>query len=184
MIETWVEISGYEGLYFISNYGNVKSAARLITVFNKGNYKSEEKILNQYTTDKGYLRITLLRNGVKKNYLVHRLVAEYFIPKDSIRDKVNHKDGNKKNNYVENLEWCNNSENTKHAYRLGLQKPKIGAKNKCSKKVAKIDSQGQIIKIYDFMTEAAKDNNSFVSNISNCCRGKRAKVRGYSYKVI
>lgn len=107
----WRDIKGYEGVYSVSNYGDIKN---LIT----------DKKLKSYITPKGYLRLQLQYQGIPKNYLVHKLVAEHFIENPDNKPQVNHKDCNKQNNYVGNLEWVTNGENQIHAYETGLQEIK------------------------------------------------------------
>lgn len=92
--EIWKDVVGYEGLYQVSNLGRVKSLFR---------YK---KILKQFEDNKGYLRVTLYKNNKSKSIKVHKLVAEAFIPNPNNYDCINHKDENKTNNRVENLEFC------------------------------------------------------------------------------
>lgn len=112
--EIWKDVIGYEGLYQVSDLGNVKSL----------NYRRTGKEKNIYiNTDKyGYLNVMLSKNSLNKRFYVHRLASICFLK--SIADKcfINHIDGNKTNNNINNLEWCNCSENIKHAYKLGLNK--------------------------------------------------------------
>ena len=108
-MEIWKEIEGYEGLYEISNYGNIKSY-----------HKNKCTILGHYNTKKGYYRISLTKNRIRKPFLIHVLVAKAFIPNPENKSQVNHIDANKTNNHVINLEWNTQSENQKHARRLGL----------------------------------------------------------------
>ena len=125
----WKDIPNYEGLYQVSNFGEVKSLPKIRNIFNT-HYFSKEKILKPALNDSGYKIVVLAKNKKVKTLRVHRLVALAFIDNFENKPQVNHKDGNKLNNNVENLEWCTNSENEKHAYKLGLKK----INNGCFKK--------------------------------------------------
>lgn len=122
--EIWKDISGFEGKYQISNFGRIKSLSREIR--NKFSYYIKpEKIFNKYLNGEGY-QIVKLYKGNKNfdNFHLHRLVASAFIPNPNNYLQVNHIDGHPSNNHVNNLEWCTNSQNTKHAYSIGLKDPK------------------------------------------------------------
>lgn len=118
MNEVWKDIKGYEGLYQVSNLGRVKSVKRNLTL----------KPCNRNR----YLIVLLSKNGIKKAINVHRLVAQAFIPNPDDKRTVNHIDGNKQNNCVDNLEWCSQSENVKHAYDNKL-KVVVGERNPAHK---------------------------------------------------
>lgn len=112
----WKEIEGYEGLYMITVLGDVYSLKRGI-------------MLKKRLTFDGYIKATLSKNDKAKDFRVHRLVAEAFIPNPENKETVNHIDGDKTNNCVSNLEWATRSEQTQHSYDLGLKKPMPGRNN-------------------------------------------------------
>ena len=122
--EIWKDISGYEGLYQISNYGKIKSLSRF--------QSATERILKSEINKCGYVRIRLSYKNVSKKYQVHRIVALTFIPNPENKPCVNHINGIKSDNRAKNLEWCTNSENMKHAFKNGLQSLD-GEKNNMSK---------------------------------------------------
>lgn len=115
MKEIWKDIEGYEGLYQISNFGRVKSLPK-----KNGNSYQEERILKP-KNNQGYMQVNLYKNKKCKSIVIHRMVAKAFIKNEYNKREVNHIDGNKANNRVDNLEWCTPSENQKHAYRIGLK---------------------------------------------------------------
>ncbi len=108
-MEIFKDIKGYEGYYQISNFGNVKS-------FKWGKIR----ILKFANNNKGYLVVTLCKNGIKNQILAHRLVIEHFIKNPLNKPFTNHKDCDKKNNHYTNLEWVTNSENLIHAHENGI----------------------------------------------------------------
>lgn len=120
--ECWKWVKGYENLYKISNFGRVKSF-----------HKMNERLLITYPNRLGYPVITLAKNKIHKLVTVHRLVAGAFIRNPQQKKLVNHKNGVKADNRVNNLEWCTQSENISHSYRTGLQKPLIGSQASWSK---------------------------------------------------
>jgi hypothetical protein len=128
--EIWKDIKNYESFFQISNFGRVKSLER----FSKQNVLIKEKILKQYKDNKGYKTITLRKNGKRSNGLsVHRLVALHFINNPQNKPEVNHIDGDKTNNHVDNLEWVTKSENHLHAHKTGLHNCYEGVKDNLKK---------------------------------------------------
>ena len=122
--EIWKPIKGFEGLYEVSNLGRIKALKRKKNC-NKGWGWVKEHIMKQTTANSEYYRVPLTnKEHIKKYYLVHRLVAIAFIPNPKEWPQVNHIDGNKLNNKVENLEWCTRQENIRHAYKIGLNPSK------------------------------------------------------------
>lgn len=167
MKEEYRDIAGYEGLYQVSNYGNIK---RL------GNNKTKkEKILKQ-KIDGGYLRVGLSKNNKQKYYLVHRLVAQAFIPNPDGKEQVNHINGIKSDNNVSNLEWVTCSENMIHAFRTGLHSID-SFQLECAREHSNKTKSKQVICIttgifYESVREAERQTGVASSSISNCCRGK------------
>lgn len=123
--EIWKDIQDYEGRYQVSNLGRVKSIERLDSI---GRHVSE-KILKPTLEEWGYYCVILYKESKKRYYQIHRLVAQAFIPNHQNKPQVNHIDGNKINNHVENLEWVTGSENVQHAYNNNLHKIPFGEKN-------------------------------------------------------
>lgn len=116
--EIWKDIEGYEGLYQVSNMGRVRSLDRKSKSKNKWNSYNmsiKGRIRLTATSQRGYLRMRLCKDGIKQWYQLHQLVARAFIPNPEGKETVNHIDGNKKNNCVSNLEWATQAENNKHA---------------------------------------------------------------------
>ena len=113
--ELWKPIKNYEDLYEVSNKGNIKSIRRYIKS-NHNNTRLQEEILRKLTlTNKGYLSVRLCKNSKYKTFLVHRLVAEAFIPNTYNYPEINHLDENKTNNNANNLEWCSHDYNIKYS---------------------------------------------------------------------
>ena len=175
MIEIWKPIKGYEGLYEISNYGNVKVLYFKNNLTNQKIYKPR---LKKVRKDKyGYLVVTLHKNQKSKTYKIHRLVAEAFIKNPKNKPQINHKDGNKQNNYINNLEWCNNRENIKHAYKIGLQKPSY-------KKIFQFDLNNNFIKEWEYMKLASEQLKINYGDIVQCCKGRRKTAGGYKWRYV
>lgn len=129
MKEIWKDIKGYEGLYQVSNLGNIKSLEKECNASNqfgcKFKVKKKEKILKQHINKFGYKRVTLYKDLKSKNYQVHRLVAEAFITNIDNLSQINHKDENKTNNNVDNLEWCSCSYNINYGKRNKIVSNKL-----------------------------------------------------------
>lgn len=169
----WKEVSGFEGLYAVSNNGEIKGL-------------KSGKILRPRPTKNDYLMVYLSKNGKQKNYLIHRLVAQEFINNPDGKLEVNHLDGDKSNNCTTNLEWSTRGENTKHAFKIGLRhvnKDKIIESKR--KSVCQIDiSTGDIIRIWKSSREASRVLNISQSNISMCCNGKRNHCGGFLWRYL
>lgn len=162
MKEIWKDIEGYEGLYQVSNFGRVRNGiGRLL----------KPKSNNQYN------RISLYKNGRVKDTQIHRVVAETFIPNnDKKKNQVNHIDGNKKNNFVNNLEWVTRSENAKHSVYVLKKNPG----NWSRKKVQCIET-GEVFKS---QIDAAKEYRTSQGAIGNAARGNRPRAGGCHWRFV
>lgn len=197
MKEIWKDIIGYEGLYQVSNLGRIKSLKRK-TISRNGNTKylksEKERILKTVNDNNGYVIVYLCNNGKNKMIRVHRLVAKTFIPNPEMKPVVNHINGIKNDNRLENLEWTTYQENIIHAYKTGLKvttKKQIESSIKniliaCEKNKVKVDQfdlNGNYIKTWNSIQEASSFYNlSCSSGIIKCCKGKQKTAGNYIWK--
>lgn len=182
---TWMPIDNYENSYAVSSLGMIK----------RTKYKTKicDKFLKVWTDRDGYSTVVLCKNGKLSNHKVHRIVANAFIPNPENKETVNHRDGNKMNNAVSNLEWATRSENTFHAIRTGL-KPRTTPKQIAAVKKLTESNKKPImqfskdtlkyIKTYASATDASKELSIDLSNISSCCLGKTQSAGGFNWKYI
>lgn len=174
--EIWVDVPNYEGLYQVSNFGNVKSLSRYVETSNKlgGRRKTKERLLKLCANKRGYLMVRLSRDCSIKNFLVHRLVAIAFIPNPNNLPQINHKDENPSNNRVENLEWCDAKYNNNYGERIKK------ASASTSKKVKQYDMQGKFIREFSSLKEA-RDSIGMQFSQRYCKIGK--SVGGYQWRM-
>jgi hypothetical protein len=186
-MEIWVPVAGYEGKYMVSSYGRVLGLARKIkSKRNSLRHKGEKMLV--LCKRNGYVAITLGDgNGNKKQVLVHRLVATTFIPNPEQKPQVNHKDGDKKNNRIENLEWSTPSENGKHAYAIGLNRVQsfwtgtLNQNGSC-KPVRQLSKDGKLIKVWPTASEVERQLGFLGCAITQACRGRIKTSRGYKWE--
>lgn len=157
--EIWKDIKGYGGDYQISNYGRVYSV-------------KSHKYLSQTIVGKGYLRVHLWRDGIKKGELVHRLVAIHFLDNPNNLPQVNHKDENKENNCVDNLEWITAKENSNYGT---VQERKAKA---CEKAIKCIE----LDKIFQSTKIAAQELELNAPNITACLKGRQKTCGGFHWE--
>ena len=180
--EIWKDIVGYEGLYQVSNFGRIKRLKKITKWFSRNHWCSridEEKILYQEKNTTGYNTVKLHKNGkaIKKN--VHRIVAETFLQNKENKKTVNHKDGNKTNNNISNLEWATYGENNQHAFTiLGKKGAFLGKATSNSRKVMRLDTK----EIFRSVRAAAFSIGVNQSSLSeSLSRGARCKNIEWRY---
>ena len=161
MDEIWRDIEGYEGLYQISNKGNVKSL-----------YNGSERILKPRDNGRGYYKIELYNDGVRKYFKLHRLVAQAFIPNPHNLPEINHRDENKKNNCVENLEWIRHIDNCNYGTR----------NERISRKILQYSRSGEFIREWPSAIEVERLLGIHRVNIAQCCKGKRKSAGGFIWR--
>ena len=150
--EIWRDIPEYEKIYQVSNYGNIRL------------YKNN-RILKPSDDSCGYLQIVLTKNKKRKSYKIHKLVAKTFIPNPNNYPCVNHKDENKKNNFVENLEFCTIKYNCNYGTRT------YRCTKHCFHKVNQYDGLFTLMNTYNSLKEAQEKTGIKYQSISACCRG-------------
>ena len=175
--EIWKQIEGFEGFYEVSNLGRIKSLARPRTTKGGGITYMPERILKQTVDKFGYCKVCLFKGGVRHYCKPHRLVAKAFIPNLDNKPEINHKDGNKENNSVSNLEWATPTENKRHAYATGLNG---GEHIKNRKPVNQYDKDNNLIATFPSINEAQRQTNT--KNIWICCNSKHRTAGGYVWR--
>ena len=173
MNEIWKDVEGYEGIYKVSNYGRIKRLYR----------NKKEKILKSYIRN-GYYSVRLSKENKIKNFTVHRLIGKAFINNPNNYNTIDHINGIKTDNRLENLEWVTHKENTNRAWKKGLcngNKGKFGIQSKKSIKIVQLKNGERINEFYGAY-EAERATGIANSSINECCRNKRKTAGGYEWK--
>lgn len=173
--EKWKDIRGYEGLYQVSNLGRVKALDRVIKT-SVGLRKYKEQLLSLQNNNEGYKFVILQNAGKRMTKYVQVLVAEAFIPNPDNLPYVNHKDENKSNNTVSNLEWCTAQYNNCYGSRLDRISAKYG------RSIIQYDLEGNFIKEWDSTRLAALSMKCDKKNINCCLTGKTKTACGFKWK--
>lgn len=177
MKEEWREIKGFEGRYEVSNLGQVRSR---ITMRNGRKVLKEYHHILKHSVSRGYHRVCLIdANGGRNMKSIHRLVAFAFLG-DCTELEINHKDGDKSNNTVQNLEICDQSYNTIHAYKMGLMKP---CDNGLRKEVKAV-KDGMIIGVFKSIRLMCRTLNIDRRGVLRYFEGKNNHVKGYNFELV
>ena len=179
MEEIWKDVVGYEGLYQVSNFGEVRSLNYL--------HKRCICVMKQKKLRTGYMAIELHKDKIRKTINVHRIVAMAFIENKDNKPCVNHIDGNKENNKVSNLEWCTAKQNIEHAKQTGLMKRSnvagmYGIHKKAQKAVNQFTKDGEFVAKWDSMLAAARTLHCSQRCISACANGKTRSSMGFLWR--
>ena len=190
--EIWVDIKDYEGLYQVSNKGRVKSLKRIARHSSGGNKILKEKLLKQTVNKRGYVVVTLYKDGVSKQFKIHTLVAVAFIPNVENKPYIDHINTIKIDNRVENLRWVTEKENSNNELTLkhikegcknnGRNTPhKYGVEHPNSRQIVKLSLDLDLIKIWGSCGEAERLEGFNHGHISKCCKGKAKTHKGYKW---
>jgi len=185
-VEEWRDIPGFEGIYQVSSIGRVRSADRLVAHSRSGAQTVRGRVMSPTPDRHGYPRFFAFKDGAKPFFSVHRALMAAFVPRDDWQSmQVNHKDGNPRNCTLENLEWCTNSENRIHAYRVLKRTPsgagKFGELHHNSRRVvAKSIGTGEIRRFAAY-SEAARHLGCAARDVSACVRGEQRSAAGWMF---
>lgn len=184
--EIWKPVVGYEGLYEVSSIGRIKSLKRIVR--NNGGYRTTPELIKKNSIDRSGYEFVWLWNKSGRIHRVHKLVALAFIPNIENKPCVDHINGNRRDNRVENLRWCSHKENSNFEIareRLSQNAPwrgKYGSDNPFAKSVIQCDLNGGIIREFGGVLEASRETGINHRCISDTCRKKQKTAGGYIWK--
>ena len=179
--EVWKPVEGYEGLYEVSNLGNVRSLDRYVNHWQGGKCLKRGKLLAFGYNAGGYRLVKLCDNGRERTHKVHRLVAQAFIPNPENLPWVNHKDENPANNTSVNLEWCTPKYNANYG-TLPTRKSINSTNHKATSKAVQMIRDGEVVAIFSSLNQIERELGYGHGNISKCCNGKLPHAYGYEWR--
>lgn len=159
MKEVWRAIEGYEFIYQVSNLGNVRRV-------------SDKRPLRPIETHYGYKRVALSKNGKRRMFAVHRLVAKEFVKNPKNLPEVNHKNENASDNRAENLEWCDHRYNVNYGTRM----------SRIRREVQMLGDDGEVLRTFRSQKEAAEEMGTSQGAISNACKGRQERAGGHRWR--
>lgn len=174
MDEVWKDIKGYEGLYRVSNFGNIKSL----------HYKGgkNERLLTPKTNNDGYKWVQLYGGNGSGCFLIHRLVGQAFVDNPNNLPFINHKDENPSNNHFSNLEWCTHLYNVRYSVALHPERKREIRKPHRNKKIEQYDKNGSLIRVWDNPISIKHETGWNEWHIEECCKGNRKTAKGYIWR--
>ena len=189
MAEEWRDIKGFEGQYQVSNMGRVRSLDRIVPTHHNGRRLARGKVMSPCFSS-GYLKVVLYRNNKYNNRLVHRLVAEAFIEPIEGKTHIDHINGVKTDNRVENLRWVTQAENNRYAHEIGLvDKEKLRRHGiETVKRYGTATPPKPVIRndgvVFESVSAAARAIGTRQSNVSAVLIGKNHTCKGYTFKFV
>ena len=172
MVEVWRDVVGYEGIYEVSSHGRVRTHKYKVTYTkHHGIRRWKQRILKEKNVNGRDVRVSLWKDKKDTSFLVHRLVAEAFIPKEEGKNSINHKDGNPRNNYIGNLEWCDHKHNNNHAFDTGLMTT--------NRVVFLVDKETNEAKMFRSMSKAGQFLGKSHNYISRILKKGQTEVDNY-----
>jgi hypothetical protein len=183
--ETWIDVPQFEQSYQVSNLGRVRSKDRTIKKKNRWGFECDfaikGKMLSQVKVDDKYLVVTLLKNGHASQLKVHRIVAMAFITNPNGYKEVNHKDENKLNNEVSNLEWCDRKYNANYGTAVERMRAKTRNRKDTSKPVYQYTLDGELVNVFPSCNEAQRCTGVDHASIARCCHKRTKSAGGFTW---